>query len=113
MNWIKQNNKNINKLKEVIKHRQKGVGLDYRKQIDDNRRKHMQTQDEELIELVSRLKLYIHIYLYSGILGIMIHTHTIVNAILLMMSIYCVKNVLNGLIMLKQLLKNIKMSLNQ
>jgi len=46
MNWIKQNNKKIN-LKKRFKHGQKGVGLEKnKKQMDANRRKHMQKQDE-------------------------------------------------------------------
>ena len=52
MNEIKQDNKKIKQLKEYIKHRQKGVGLE-KKQTDENRQKHTQTQNEELIKLVN------------------------------------------------------------
>ena len=48
----------INRLKAGIKHRRKGVGLEKNaKHIDENRRKYMQKQDEELIKLVNTLKL--------------------------------------------------------
>ena len=53
----KAKQENIDKLKEDIKHIRKGVGLEnHKKQIDDNRRKHIQKQNEEVLKLVSKLK---------------------------------------------------------
>ena len=52
MNCIAQKNNN---LKEDIKHRRKGVGLEKnKKQTDENIRKHIQKQTEEFIKFVNQ-----------------------------------------------------------